>query len=206
MTQQHENILAKELKQGPWETFRVWYKAMQIHNRNFHNAMTLSTANKCGKISSRTVLLKEWNQKNGFIFYTNYESVKGRAIKENPQAGLLFYCDILKKQIIISGTCQYLLRKRSEMYFHSRPRPSQIGAWASQQSRVMQKRQELEIAYKYYEKKFTSQTIPLPPYWGGIAVFPTEIEFWEDMNHRLHHRLKFFFRSDKTYYSEILYP
>jgi len=152
--------------------------------------MTLSTSTKKGKPSSRIVLLKQWNEE-GFIFYTNYKSRKGKELFINPHATILFYWQILFRQIRIEGTLRKVTKKNSEEYFHTRPYESQIGAWASHQSEVIENREALEKKFKEMKERFSKGNVPLPPYWGGYILNPNRFEFWQGQNNRLHDRILF---------------
>jgi pyridoxamine 5'-phosphate oxidase len=154
------------------------------------NAMCLSTVNPELQPSSRMVLLKGF-EKNGLAFYTNYLSPKSADIEKNPKVALNFFWAPLGKQICILGQAEKLSRKHAEDYFRTRPRESQIGAWASHQSEKIQSRDELLSRVKYYEEKFKNSEVPCPPHWGGFTIHPIEIEFWIGMPGRLHERWVF---------------
>lgn len=153
------------------------------------NAMTLSTATRAGSVSSRTVLLK--GIENGcFVFYSNYESNKGREIAENPTVSLCFYWPHLQRQVLIAGTVSQIDRDRSRQYFHSRPRASQLGAIASVQSSKLDSREVLEQRFAVLEQRYPEGTeIPLPDHWGGYEVAADRIEFWQGRTSRLHDRI-----------------
>lgn len=152
------------------------------------NAMTLSTAGKNYKVDSRIVLLRDAST-NGFSFFTNYNSAKGKEIKENKNVCLSFFWPQLQRQIRIKGTAVKLSEKKSDAYFNSRPRESQLGAWASHQSEVLINRTDLEKRYEYLQKKYEGKKVPRPKHWGGYLVKPIEIEFWQGRENRLHDRL-----------------
>jgi pyridoxamine 5'-phosphate oxidase len=151
------------------------------------NAMTLATVDKEGKPSARIVLLKGVD-KRGFIFYTNYDSRKGRELADNPNAALDFYWGEQERQVCVGGKVNRLQTEESEAYFRSRPRGSQLGAWASNQSRVVSGRAELETHWQDFELRFHNKEIPLPPNWGGYVLQPDRIEFWQGRPNRLHDR------------------
>lgn len=152
------------------------------------NAMTLSTATTSGKPSSRIVLLKGFDEQ-GFRFYTNYNSRKGRDLEENPYAALCFFWPALERQIRIEGKVKKVSRKESAAYFETRPRESQLGAWASDQSAPLRGRKELEEKFRGLEKQYENREVPLPDFWGGYLLRPRLIEFWQGRTRRLHDRI-----------------
>lgn len=152
------------------------------------NAMTLSTATTSGKPSSRIVLLKGFDEQ-GFRFYTNYNSRKGRDLEENPYAALCFFWPALERQIRIEGKVKKVSRKESAAYFETRPRESQLGAWASDQSAPLRGRKELEEKFRGFEKQYENREVPLPDFWGGYLLRPRLIEFWQGRTRRLHDRI-----------------
>jgi pyridoxamine 5'-phosphate oxidase len=173
---------------NPFEQFELWMTEAISEAVDEPNAMTLATATRDGKPSSRIVLLRGFSPK-GFVFFTNYDSQKGAELTENPQASLLFFWAKLERQIRIEGVVSKASRKTSEDYFATRPRESQIGAWASAQSRVIANRRELEEKIIELEAHFEGKKIPLPPFWGGFVVKPFSFEFWQGRKNRLHDRL-----------------
>lgn len=175
------------LKENPLEQFQLWFDEAVATSRFEANAMILSTATKEGRPSSRTVLLKGLDPR-GFIFYTNYESRKGREIEENPIASLTFAWLEYPRQVIVEGSLEKISQEQSRAYFSTRPRRSQIAAFVSQQGKVLTSRKELEQAFDAAEKKYEGREIPLPENWGGYLVKPTAIEFWQGRRDRLHDR------------------
>jgi len=153
-------------------------------------AMSLATVSAQGRPSLRIVLFKGLYQ-GGFTFYTNYESRKGEELAVRPEAALTFWWDKLERQVRIEGRVQRVPRELSDRYFHSRPRGSQIGAYTSRQSRVLQKREELDARLAATGERFNGQDIPLPDYWGGYVVVPETIEFWQGRANRVHDRLRY---------------
>src|SRR5471032_2151464 len=168
------------------------------------NAMVLSTVDKNGRPSSRNVLLKGVDER-GFIFFTNYDSRKGCELAENPKAALTFYWADLERQISVAGTVEKISREESEKYFRSRPRGSQLAAWASNQSDVVADRATLETKWNEMEKKFPND-IPLPPNWGGYVMRPERIEFWQGRAGRLHDRFQYTLQPDNSWKLERLAP
>jgi len=168
------------------------------------NAMTLATADRQGRPSARVVLLKGLDER-GFVFYTNYDSRKGRELAENPEAALVFYWPEQERQVCVAGQVSKLPRAESEAYFNTRPRGSQIGAWASDQSRVVRDRPELEQKWDQFEERYPS-TVPCPPNWGGYVLNPTRLEFWQGRPNRLHDRFRYTRQADKTWLIERLSP
>jgi len=169
------------------------------------NAMILATADKDGRPAGRVVLLKGVDQR-GFIFYTNYDSRKGRELEENPQAALVFYWSNLERQVCIAGTVSKLPAAESEAYHNSRPRGSRIGAWASEQSSVVRDRAELETHWSDFEARYPGSDVPKPPNWGGYVLAPARVEFWQGRPNRLHDRFRYTRQPDGTWLIERLSP
>jgi pyridoxamine 5'-phosphate oxidase len=183
-------LVEKDLAKDPFRQFERWFQEAEAAKLPEPNAMILSTATRDGRPSARTVLLKGLDGR-GFVFYSNYESRKGRELESNARASLVFPWIALERQVIIEGAVTKLAREESEAYFHSRPLPSQLAAWASQQSSVVASRSVLENSLKALEKKYAGQTVPLPPQWGGFRVAPETVEFWQGRRSRLHDRLRY---------------
>ncbi len=191
-----------------WKIAIGFYKWVQIilgSNPIEPNVMTLATADKDGRPSARTVLLKGVDER-GFIFFTNYESRKGRELGENPHAALVFYWSELERQVCIAGAITKLSAQESEAYFKSRPRGSRIAAWASKQSTVLKDRCELEQHFKEIEERFASKDISLPPFWGGYVLDPTRVEFWQGRPSRMHDRFTYNRQPDGQWTLERLSP
>lgn len=180
----------KDLAKDPFRQFEAWFQEAQAAKVVEPNAMILGTATRDGHPSSRTVLLKGVDGR-GFVFFTNYESRKGRELDANPQASLLFPWLALERQVIVEGPLTKVTREESDAYFHSRPRLSQLAAWASRQSSVMADRSGLEEAMKVLEKKYAGVEVPTPPHWGGFRLAPSTVEFWQGRRSRLHDRLRY---------------
>lgn len=183
--------------------FKLWH-AILGHTPPDVNAMVLATVDKNGISSSRTVLLKGVDAR-GFIFFTNYDSRKGRELSENPNASLTFYWPELERQICVAGIVEKVPQAESEKYFRSRPRGSQLSAWASNQSDAIADRAALEVRWNEMERKFPGE-VPLPPNWGGFVLKPQRIEFWQGRASRLHDRFQYTKQSDKSWKLERLAP
>jgi len=179
-----------DLEKDPFRQFDRWFEEAQAAQILEPNAMTLATATRDGRPSARVVLLKNVDAR-GFVFYTNFESQKGRELTENPHATLLFAWLPMERQIIISGRVAKVAQEEALAYFHSRPRASQLGAWASQQSSVIPSRDVLDDRLRALEAQYADQPIPLPPYWGGYRLAPETVEFWQGRRSRLHDRLRY---------------
>ncbi len=184
----HQVLAKSEVCEDPIDQFTEWFEQAFSADLLDANAMTLSTATKQGKPSSRIVLLKGVDEA-GFQFYTNYGSRKGQELNENPHASLCFYWAPLERQVRIEGKVEKLSRSISEDYFTQRPRESQLGAWASKQSSKVSSREELEKRFGEIRQRFEDQEIPLPDFWGGFLLRPQRIEFWQGRKSRMHDRI-----------------
>jgi pyridoxamine 5'-phosphate oxidase len=196
-----------DLDANPIKQFQKWFAQAEIalaKNQLDVNAGTLATADKNGIPSARVVLLKGLDER-GFTFFTNYDSRKGRELAENPNAALVFYWHELERQVCIAGSVKKTSREESENYFKSRPRGSQLAAWASDQSKTISDRAALETNWQELEKKFATD-IPLPPNWGGFILKPERIEFWQGRPSRLHDRFSYTRRPDNSWKLERLAP
>ncbi len=169
------------------------------------NAMTLATVDAQGRPSARTVLLKGLDPR-GFIFFTNYQSRKGRELEANPDAALVFYWPELERQVTVAGLVSKVPAAESDVYFHSRPRGSRIAAWASDQSQVVKDRGELEAKWKTFEDRFPGDDVPRPPHWGGYVLDPMRLEFWQGRPNRLHDRFRYTRLADRSWTLERLSP
>jgi pyridoxamine 5'-phosphate oxidase len=183
-------LLEKDLAKDPFRQFEKWFQEAEAAKLLEPNAMTLATIGAEGRPSARTVLLKGLDGR-GFVFYTNYESRKGRELAHNPRASLVFPWLALERQVLVEGKVGKVTREESEAYFHSRPRASQLSAWVSQQSGIITGRAVLEESMKALETKYAGKDIPLPPHWGGYRIVPETVEFWQGRRSRLHDRLRY---------------
>jgi len=174
----------------PFSLFELWLREAGMVEENDPNAMALSTADKKGKVSVRMMLLKGVDE-NGFVFYTNLNSPKGQNLIENPNAALCFYWKSQRRQIRVTGRVEKVSDQAADAYFATRPRGSQIGAWASEQSYSLLSRDALEGKIKEIERKFEGKKVKRPPYWSGFCLIPDEVEFWQAGQYRLHDRFVF---------------
>jgi pyridoxamine 5'-phosphate oxidase len=181
-------LVESEAADDPLRQFELWLNEAMKASLLEATAMTLATASSAGEPTARIVLLKGYDER-GFVFFTNYESAKGRDLDTNPRASLLFFWAELERQIRITGTVSRTTAEESAAYFHSRPVESQLGAWASAQSRVLADRAQLEARQAELRDAYKGREVPLPPFWGGYRVAPERIEFWQGRTSRLHDRL-----------------
>jgi pyridoxamine 5'-phosphate oxidase len=183
-------LLEKDLARDPFRQFEKWFQEAEAAKVIEPNAMICSAATPDGKPSSRIVLLKGLDGR-GFVFYTNYESRKGRELMQNTHTSLLFPWISLERQVTVEGDATKVSPEESAAYFHTRPRASQLAAWASVQSSVISGRTVLEEAMKAIEHKYVGAEVPMPPHWGGFRVVPQTVEFWQGRRSRLHDRLRY---------------
>jgi len=195
----------RDLDPNPIKQFGNWFTAAIEAGIRDVNAMSLATATADGRPSVRIVLLKEFDH-DGFVFFTNYQSEKGHQLEANPHAALAFYWIELDRQIRVSGTVEKTSREESERYFHSRPPGSQLGAWASRQSEVLDARRVLDARMAEITERFADKPIPLPPHWGGFRLKPDTIEFWQGRPDRLHDRFRYTLQSNGTWLIDRLAP
>ena len=188
----------------PFDLFQEWFEQAKKSEINDPNAMNLATISPNGKPNSRIVLLKSFSDE-GFVFYTNSNSKKGKAIENNSNVALNFHWKTLQKQIRIEGTAIQISKKESDEYYNSRPIGSRIGAWASLQSEELDSRSTLTKRVGEFEKKYETENIPRPSYWNGYLVIPNLIEFWQDMPFRLHDRLEYL-KDNEKWINRKLYP
>ena len=199
-------LTLEQSPENPLELFRSWFHEVDDHfPQDETNAMTISTIGLDGFPKSRVVLLKRFTYE-GFIFYTNYKSEKGKAITNNPNVCLSFFWHGAERQIIIKGVAEKISDNLSDGYFESRPRGSQLGAAVSDQSTVIPNRAYLENKLKALEKQYEGQEIPRPEFWGGFIVKPIEMEFWQGRPNRLHDRIRYHLETDYTWTKNRLSP
>jgi pyridoxamine 5'-phosphate oxidase len=194
-----------DLDPNPVRQFGNWFTAAIEAGIHDVNAMSLATAGRDGRPSVRIVLLKSFDQE-GFVFFTNYESTKGKQLEANPHAALGFYWIELDRQIRISGKVERTSREESQAYFHSRPVGSQLSAWASRQSEVIDGQRVLDARMAKMTERFGDKPIPLPPHWGGYRLKPDKIEFWQGRPNRLHDRFRYTRRADESWQIDRLAP
>ena len=188
----------------PLALFDAWFAEAQVSEPNDPNAMALATADGTGRPSVRMVLLKGHGP-DGFVFYTNREGRKAIELAANPQAALLFHWKSVRRQVRVEGAVTHASDAESDAYFASRSRDSQLGAWASDQSRPLDARETFEARFEAEKARFEGGEVPRPPHWGGYRVAPELIEFWQDRAHRLHER-RLFTRTGDDWTEAMLYP
>ncbi len=194
-----------DLDDDPIRQFTAWFTDAAGAGLRDANAMTLATATPAGVPSARIVLLKGFDER-GFVFFTNYQSEKGHELEANPHAALAFYWVQLERQIRIAGAVERTSREESKHYFHSRPLGSQLGAWASHQSEVIDARRMLEARLADITERFSEGEIPIPSHWGGYRVIPKTIEFWQGRPNRLHDRFRYLRKDDGAWCIDRLSP
>lgn len=185
---QLKSLAEAEVAKSPFDQFGVWWEEAVQSAIEEVNAMALSTVSHEGRPSSRIVLLKGYNEE-GFVFFTNYNSDKGKQIEQNQHVSLLFFWKELERQVRIEGLAAKVSGEESDAYFHSRPLGSRLGAWASPQSQKIEDRTVLNQELEKYTGQFKDQNVPRPPHWGGYRVKPVSIEFWQGRSSRLHDRI-----------------
>lgn len=188
----------------PHTLFEEWLAEAQKHELNDPNAMALATVDPDGLPNVRTVLLKGHDE-NGFVFYTNFESAKGRELLASGKAALCFHWKSLRRQVRVRGTLEPVSQEEADDYYNSRHPQSRLGAWASEQSRPLEDRETLLARFKEFEDKYGTETIPRPPHWSGFRVKPVSIEFWKDGEFRLHDRAVFT-PTENGWSAQRLYP
>ena len=190
---------------NPVNLFKEWFKKAETTEPNDPNALSLATADKSGRPKVRMVLLKGFSD-DGFTFYTNFNSSKGKDLKENPKASMCFHWKSLLRQVRISGDISLISNNDADEYFNSRPYLSKIGAWSSNQSKPMEKRDSFLNKIEEYKNKFSDQNnVPRPKHWSGFLLSPNKMEFWKDVEGRLHQRLEYL-KDTNFWKKQILYP
>lgn len=202
---QLQGLSETDADRNPFKQFQVWFDQALAAQLPEPNAMTVATVTKSGNPRARVVLLKNFDER-GFVFYTNYHSNKAQELADNPQAAIAFWWAELERQVRIEGRVLKVSDRESDEYFHSRPFNSRLGAWASEQSQVIESREVLEQSLQDLKTKYENQHIPRPPHWGGFRVIPTAIEFWQGRPSRLHDRLLYSLLDDGSWQIERLSP
>ncbi len=203
---ERDALLEANTPENPIELFRDWFlEADTSESVTEANAMNLATIGLDGFPKNRIVLLKRFTYE-GFIFYTNYNSEKGKAISKNPNVCLSFFWQSLERQIIIKGKVEKLAENLSDGYFESRPDGSKLGAWASNQSEIVSSRDALDNSLKAFEEKFHESEIPRPKHWGGFLIKPVTIEYWQGRPNRMHDRIRYTLQPDFNWKKERLAP
>jgi pyridoxamine 5'-phosphate oxidase len=200
-----KGLRRSDLDPDPIKQFANWFTAAIEAGIRDVNAMSLATAGPDAKPSVRIVLLKSFDQ-DGFVFFTNYESAKAKQLGANPFAALGFYWIELDRQIRISGKIEKTSREESQVYFHSRPVGSQLGAWVSRQSEIVDGRRVLDARMAEMTERFGDKRIPLPPHWGGYRLKPDTVEFWQGRSNRLHDRFRYTKQADRSWQINRLAP
>ncbi|MGQ4434880.1 pyridoxamine 5'-phosphate oxidase [Streptomyces sp. SAS_260] len=197
----------KELADGPMEQFGRWFEEAVVQGLVYEpNAMVVSTADADGRPSSRTVLMKHYDDQ-GFVFYTNYDSRKARELGANPYVSLLFPWHPMARQVLVTGIARRTGRDETAAYFRTRPHGSQLGAWAGTQSSVIPSRVELESSYEELAARYPEgEQVPVPPHWGGFRIAPQAVEFWQGRENRLHDRLRYTAQPSGSWHVERLSP
>lgn len=203
---QKSELTETSIPENPMELFQKWfYEVEEFGGTDEVNTMTLSTIGSDNFPKNRIVLLKKFTWE-GFMFYTNYNSEKGKAIASNPNICLSFFWHDMERQIIIKGVAEKTSENISDGYFESRPEGSKLGAWASNQSSIIKSRKELDNSLLSFENKYKNQEIPRPSHWGGYLVKPVSIEFWQGRSNRMHDRIRYTLQKDFDWKIERLAP
>jgi len=201
----YEVLSETNTNSNPFKQFHTWFNQALAAGLPEPNAMTLATASPEGKPSARIVLLKDYDEQ-GFVFYTNYQSYKGQQLLENPWGALVFWWAKLERQVRIEGRVEKVAPSESDAYFKSRPPASQLAAWASPQSQVIENRQVIDQRLHQLQEEYAGKEVTRPPHWGGFRVVPVEIEFWQGRPSRLHDRLLYRRSEDSSWGIQRLSP
>ena len=202
---QKGELRRKDLQEDPFNQFEIWFQQACNAELLEQNAMTLATVSEQGQPFMRTVLLKYFDRQ-GFVFFTNYESRKASQIESNHRVSMLFTWLPLQRQVHITGTAEKVTTAESLAYFSSRPRGSQLGAWTSQQSSIISSRQLLLMQFEEIKNKFLDGEIPLPSFWGGYRIVPDSFEFWQGCTNRLHDRFLYTHQENQSWEIQRLAP
>jgi pyridoxamine 5'-phosphate oxidase len=198
-------LLENEIDQNPFNQFHFWFKEAVDSPEKEPNVMTLATIDNQGKPNARIVLLKDLDEK-GFVFFTNYQSEKGQQLSTNPYASLVFWWAELERQVRVEGKVEKISEGESDQYFQSRPLGSQLGAWASPQSQVIESREVLDKNLQVLENQYQGKSIPRPAHWGGFRVIPHKFEFWQGRSNRLHDRICYHLQDNQGWDIKRLAP
>lgn len=198
-------LAPESLAADPRQQLQLWLDEAIAVEHTEPNAMTLATAGADGRPHARVVLLKGLEE-GGLVFYTNYQSAKGREMAENPWVSVLFFWPLLERQVRVEGKVQQLPSELSDAYFASRPRASQLGAWASPQSEEVSAYEVLEQRFREVEERFKGRPVPRPPHWGGYLLVPDSYEFWQGRPGRLHQRYRYVSSEGSDWRREVLAP
>lgn len=201
----NQQLLEHDLDSNPFAQFGRWFADAQAAQQRLPEAMTLATATADGAVSARIVLLKSFDE-HGFVFFTNYNSAKGAQLHENARAALVFWWPPLERQVRVEGAVCRVTEQESDDYWATRPRGSQLGAWASEQSKVLAGRGDLDERFEELSATYADRPIPRPPHWGGYRVIPTLLEFWQGRPDRMHDRFCYRLRDAKDWVIERLSP
>jgi len=198
-------LLENDLDPNPFTQFGKWFGEAQQRQADLPEAMTVATASQEGCVSARVCLLKGYDAR-GFVFFTNYSSRKAAQLHDNPRAALCWWWPALGRQVRVEGAVVRTTEEESEAYFATRPRGSQLGAWASDQSKTIVGRGDLDERFKQLEATYRDRDVPRPPHWGGYRVKPNMIEFWQGQENRMHDRLSYKLQDDGAWVIERLAP
>ncbi len=189
-------LLEDLIDPNPFIQFQIWLKEVVDSGEKHANAMVLSTVDEQNIPSSRVLLLKDISHE-GFTFFTNYNSKKGSDMNTNPHVAMLFFWEELERQVRIEGKVKLLSEPEAKDYFKIRPRESQIAAWVSNQSQIINNRKELDLSFSYFVNLYENRDVPKPPHWGGYVLIPEKMEFWQGRANRLHDRIQYTHKNDQ---------